>query len=67
MALVPTRRKGDSPIFAAIMRVGSAISTVPQKSGQSPVNDHKQDWGGEAEKVSSHKGSGEDTLFAPGI
>ena len=35
-----TRRKGDSPIFAAIMRVGGAISTVPQKSGQSPVNDY---------------------------
>ena len=39
-----TRRKGDSPVFAAIIWVGGAISTAPQKSGQSPLNDYRLGW-----------------------
>ena len=32
------RRKGDSPIFAAVKRFSKATSLAPRKLGQSPVN-----------------------------
>ena len=34
----PPRREGDSPVFAANMRLDEAIIFAPRKSGQSPVN-----------------------------